>query len=55
LFCRLEVDRAQLKARIRDPGPAREDGISEGRSVNDALKRSIYIYEIAKGGIVGSR
>jgi hypothetical protein len=53
LFCRREVDRAQLKARIRGPGPAREYGIKEGRSVHDALKKPIYIYEIAEGEIVG--
>ena len=35
------------------PGPAPEYGIKEGRSVHDALKRSIYIYEIAEGEIVG--
>jgi hypothetical protein len=35
------------------PGPAPEYGIKEGRSVHDALKRSIYIYEIDEGEIVG--
>jgi hypothetical protein len=50
LFCLREVDGAQLKARI---GPAPEYGIKEGRSVHDALKRSIYIYEIDEGEIVG--
>jgi hypothetical protein len=30
-----------------------EYGLKEGRSVHDALKRSIYIYEIAEGEIVG--
>ena len=53
MFCRREVDRAQLKARIRGPGPTPEYGIKEGRSVHNALKRSIYIYEIAGGEIVG--
>ena len=52
MFCRREVDRAQLKARIGGPGRAPEYGIKEGRSVYDALKRSIYIYEIAEGEIV---
>jgi hypothetical protein len=54
LFCGREVDRAQLKGRIEGPrGLPPEYGIKEGRSVHDALKRSIYIFEIAEGEIVG--
>jgi hypothetical protein len=54
LFCRREVDRAQLKGRIEGPrGLPPEYGIKEGRRVHDALKRSIYIFEIAEGEIVG--
>ena len=53
MFCRREVDRAQLKARIGAAVPAPKYGIKEGRSVHDALKRSTYIYMIAAGEIVG--
>jgi hypothetical protein len=54
LFCRPEVDRASTEGEDKGPrGLHRNTTSKEGHSVHDALKRSIYIYEIAEGEIVG--
>jgi hypothetical protein len=52
-FCRREVDRAQLKARIR-VAACTGTWDQGGCGVHDALRKSTHINEIAEGDIVGT-